>query len=507
MTENKGSPEAPSWERHVPARLSPEEVDVSSDGTLVSAWLRRWEEAPSRPALFDPREGWVSGAQLEERSRDAAAHLSREGMRKGDRLIVSASPSASLVAYHLGALRLGLIVVPMNTGLTEREVAVIAADAQPSGAFLEDSERAAWIEQVAGKPCHVFPPSNPPRDSAAREVLDQVSPEDPALLCYTSGTTGSPKGALLTHANILAGVESVRIAWRWGREDRLLLALPLFHVHGLGVGLHGTFLAGASVVLVPKFDPGALLDSARDHRATLFFGVPTMYARLAASPRAAELEPLRLCVSGSAPLPVELFRRIEEIGKQTVLERYGMTETLMNVSNPYEGERRPGTVGFPLPGVLVKLGDSSEILLKGPNVFPGYWRRPDATAAAFDAEGWFRTGDIGEFDGDGYLKIVGRSKDVIITGGYNVYPREVEDVLRGHPAVDDVAVVGTESDEWGEAVTAFIVAEGTASAEELIEFASRQLAPYKIPKVVRFVDSLPKNALGKVLADELRRSV
>ncbi|HKP99373.1 MAG TPA: AMP-binding protein, partial [Actinomycetes bacterium] len=334
-------------------------------------------------------------------------------------------------------------------------------------------------------------------------------PGDPALLCYTSGTTGAPKGAVLVHGNLLASAEALRLAWRWEPDDRLVLALPLFHIHGLGVGLHGTLLAGASAVLLPRFEAGAVLDAARDHKATLFFGVPTMYTRLAASPRAAELGRLRLCVSGSAPLPPTVFERLADGAGQRVLERYGMTETVMNVSNPYDGERRPGTVGLPLPGVELRLagGDQGEVLLRGPNVFSGYWGNPAATADAFDPDGWFRTGDLGSFDERGYLRIEGRSKELIITGGFNVYPREVEELLLEHAGVAEAAVVGTPSEEWGEQVTAFVVPVDPAAPpgrEELLAFAAERLAGFKRPRVVHYVEALPRNALGKVLKHELR---
>jgi len=230
-----------------------------------------------------------------------------------------------------------------------------------------------------------------------------------------------------------------------------------------------------------------------------------MYHRFARSPRVSELSRLRLCVSGSAPLPADLHRALAELGGQQVLERYGMTETLMNVSNPYDGERRPGSVGFPLPGVELKLSDDDEILLRGPNVFTGYWEQPEASAESF-ADGWFRTGDLGAFDPDGYLRILGRSKELIISGGLNVYPREVEDVLLAHDGVAEVAVVGTPSEEWGELVTAFIVpAADRLSERTVLEFAAERLAPFKRPRAVHFVDSLPRNALGKVVKQELVR--
>jgi malonyl-CoA/methylmalonyl-CoA synthetase len=389
----------------------------------------------------------------------------------------------------------------MNTAYREREVAHIVADSQPKAAALDDAERARWVSNAAGADAVIVGPDVALPDTEPG-ALDAASPDQPALIGYTSGTTGRPKGAVITHANLLAGCESVRLAWRWAPEDRLVLALPLFHIHGLGVGLHGTLLAGASVVLLPQFDVDAVLDAARDDGATLFFGVPTMYHRLASSPRVGELRRLRLCVSGSAALPAELHRVLAERGGQQVLERYGMTETMMNVSNPYDGERRPGSVGLPLPGVELRLEDG-EILVRGPNVFSGYWGRPDATAESF-ASGWFRTGDLASVDPDGYLRILGRSKELIITGGLNVYPREVEDVLLGHPGVEEVAVFGSPSSEWGEVVTAFIVPTGSPVDErELEEYVSGRLASFKRPRAWRFVDSLPRNALGKILKHQL----
>jgi malonyl-CoA/methylmalonyl-CoA synthetase len=349
---------------------------------------------------------------------------------------------------------------------------------------------------VAG-PDVALPDGDPP-------ALDAAGPDDPALLPYTSGTTGTPKGALLSHGNLLASAEALLLAWRWTADDRLVLCLPLFHMHGLGVGLHGTLLAGAQAVLLSRFEPDAVLAACRD--ATMFFGVPTMYARLADAADPTPLGGLRLCVSGSAPLAADLHARIAARTGQVVVERYGMTETVMLVSNPYDGERRPGTVGLPLPGVEVRLAEGSgEILVRGPNVFAGYWRRPDTAGVTFTADGWFRTGDVGEHDEAGYLRIVGRSKELIITGGYNVYPREVEDVLRSHPAVADAAVVGTPSAEWGEVVTAYVemAAGGSVDPEALLAWAAGLLAPYKRPRLVHRVDALPRNALGKVVRDRL----
>ena len=283
-----------------------------------------------------------------------------------------------LVVAYLGALRMGLVVVPVNTAYREREVAHIVGDATRGGGGRRPRARPLGAaggrrrpagDRARGRPARRRPPP-----------LDAAAAGDPALLCYTSGTTGAPKGAVLAHGNLLASAEALRLAWRWTPGDRLVLALPLFHIHGLGVGLHGTLLAGASAVLLPRFEVDAVLDAARDHQATLFFGVPTMYARLAASPRAGELGRLRLCVSGSAPLPPTVFERLAERAGQRVLERYGMTETIMNVSNPHDGERRPGTVGLPLPGVELRLagGPTARCCCAAPTCSPatGATRRP-----------------------------------------------------------------------------------------------------------------------------------
>ena len=455
---------------------------------------------PTRPVLHDPA-GWVTAAELDERTRTLAGRFTHAGLVPGDRVVMSAIASVDLACAHVAALRAGLVVVPMNGSYREREVAHVVSDAKPAAAVVDDTERARWIAAVAPDALIVDPAVDLP--DGETPALDAAAPGDLALLGYTSGTTGAPKGAMLTHGNLLAGVEALRIAWRWKSDDRLVLALPLFHAHGLCVGLHGTLVCGGSAVLLPHFDVEAVLDAAVDHDATLFFGVPTMYSRLAASRRVHELARLRLCVSGSAPLAGDLHRQLAVGAGVEVLERYGLTETLMDVSNPYEGERRPGAVGFPLPLVDVELAPlTDEIMVRGPNVFPGYWMRPDATRGAFDGD-WFHTGDIGSWDDDGYLHIVGRSKELIISGGFNVYPREIEDVLLQHPGVVDVAVVGTPSAEWGETVTAVVVANGPRDEAALLAFAAEQLAPFKTPRIVRYVDELPRNALGKVLRNEL----
>jgi malonyl-CoA/methylmalonyl-CoA synthetase len=334
------------------------------------------------------------------------------------------------------------------------------------------------------------------------------------------------KGALLTHGNLVSNISAVTDAWQWTESDRLLLVLPLFHAHGLMVGLHGTLFVGASALVRQRFVAAEVLSTLRSATIadegvegeaagiTLFFGVPTMYSRLLAEAEANPALPtrrLRLFVSGSAPLSPQLFSGFLHQFGQRILERYGMTETIMNMSNPYEGDRRPGTVGLPFPGQearivdlhsrqLLPAGETGEIEVRGPNVFAGYWNRPDATAEAISSDGWFRTGDLGWRSQDGYYTITGRARELIITGGYNVYPREVEDVLAGFAEVAEVAVLGLPDPDLGEEVVAVIVPKVGCSPDpsQLIAFCRERLAAYKKPRRVIFVDTLPRNTLGKV---------
>ena len=483
------------WHRHLPAGTDPASIDLRARQSLPAAWSAIWREDPERPLLHGTG-GWLRAAGLDERTATTAGRLSSAGVGPGDRVLISARTSIELVVAHVACLRLGAVVVPANTAYRAPELAHLVTDAEPSVAVVDDIERARWVTEVDSDVIVVDP--SIPLDDADPPSLDQVGPDDPALIGYTSGTTGAPKGAALTHGNLLASSEALRLAWRWTAEDRLVLCLPLFHMHGLGVGLHGTLLTGGSAVLLDGFDVDAVLDAASEYDATMFFGVPTMYTRFADSPRVGELSRFRLCVSGSAPLSADLHRRIESASGQRVLERYGMTETMMLVSNPYDGERRAGTVGFPLPGVEVRLAEGTgEILVRGPNVFGGYRNRPEANTEAFDG-GWFHTGDLGEIAEDGYLTINGRAKELVISGGYNVYPREVEDVLRQHPAVRDAAVTGTPSEEWGEVVTAHLELADPVDTDEIIAFTDERLARYKRPRLVHVVEELPRNALGKV---------
>ncbi len=476
--------------------------------TLPQRWSAGWEAAPSSPTLRDRHGRWWSAAELDERSRGAAAALLATGAIAGDRILLRAPSSISLVVAHLAVLRAGLVSVPINPAVPVAEALGAVAVAGPSVALVDD-DAGHRLATAACPAATVLNIDELGRVGSAEPVsaLDDSPPEATALLLFTSGTTGEPKGVPLSHANLLAGAQVLVEAWAWTPADRLVLALPLFHLHGLGVGIHGTLLAGAGADLRPGFDPADVAEAMGQDGASLFFGVPTMYRRLVGAGYGASLAGLRLAVSGSAPLPVELFEAVESASGQRPLERYGLTETVMVAANPLLGDRRPGTVGHALPGVDLRLDpETFEIQVRGPSVFGGYLDRPDASAEAFD-RGWFRTGDIGAVDADGYLRIVGRAKELIISGGSNVHPREVEDALRSHPEVTDVAVVGEPDADWGEAVVAFVEAPGAGPGlvSDLEGRARELLAPAKRPKRFELVESLPRNALGKVVKADLGR--
>ncbi len=492
---------APPWARHLEPGSDPSSIDLLAAGTLPRAWVAHWRSLPDRVVLADRSRRRWRGSELLERTELVARRLRGAGIEPGARVVLAGPTSIAYVVAHVALLRAGLVVVPVNPASTRGELESIMRASQPRVAIIADDTMRQWAAEI--DPGVLTTSEEVGIDDGPPTPLDVAGPDDPALLPCTSGTTGVPKGVPLTHGNLLASAEGLRIAWRWRPSDRLVLCLPLFHMHGMGVGLHGTLLTGASAVLHDRFDPDEVLDAATE--ATMFFGVPTMYARLAGAAGLDRLGNLRLCVSGSAPLSAELHQRIADRSGQVVLERYGMTETVMLTSNPHDGERRPGTVGFPLPGVDLRLNpDTDEIEVRGPNVFAGYLDQPDANAVAFTADGWFRTGDVGSFDTDGYLRIIGRSKELIISGGYNVYPREVEDVIRSHPAVVDAAVAGTPSPEWGEVVTAFVELGSEVDDAELLAWIAERVSPYKRPRIVHRLDALPRNPLGKVVRAELR---
>jgi len=449
---------------------------------------------------------------LDARANRMAGELAARGLSRGDRLAVYLPNRLELVDLYLACTRLGVIYLPVNVLYREREIDHILRDAAPKAIVSDPGLPATepvprW--DVAELAAHAAGrPADAPGDAAA--ALDAGSP---AALVYTSGTTGAAKGAVLTHGNLVANALAIAEAWRITDADRFLLALPLFHVHGLGNGLHAWLATGARMRLLERFDHRTAADELVDFRATLFFGVPTMYVRLleVAPDQAARIgRAMRLFVSGSAPLPPPVFEAFQERFGHAILERYGMTETLMTLGNPFDGERRIGSVGLPFPGVSVRIVDkdgrdvadqeTGELWVRGPTVCAGYWGNDDATAAAFAGD-WFRTGDLAVRAADGYYTLKGRRSDLIISGGFNIYPREVEDVLLAQPGVADAAVVGVPDPLRGERPVAFIVAshpDRPLDAAALEAACRRQLASFKVPRAFVAVDRLPRTALGKV---------
>jgi len=492
------------WAAHLPTDLAPDSVDILAGANLPAAFSHHWLERPSALALRDIDGTWLTSEELATRTAIAARRLRAAGFLPGDRVVVCAGTSAALVCAYVALLRAGLVAVPVNPTYTRGEVERVVRAARPAAAIVSDGERARWIRGAApGCAVSGLDLGFEAVGQGGEVALDVARTDDPALLMYTSGTTGTPKGALLSHGNLLSSARAVALAWRWTPEDRLLLTLPLFHVHGLGVGIIGSLVSGSQVVLRPGFSPDDIAEQAGDD-VTMFFAVPAMYQRLVASGHAEALAPLRLLVSGSAALSAAQSDAVAEAAGQRPLERYGMTETMMITSNPIAGPRKPGKVGLPLPGVELRLAEDGEVQVRGPNVMSGYDLAQPGEEDGFTADGWLRTGDLGELDEDGYLRLVGRSKELIISGGFNVHPREVEETLAAFPGVREVAVIGRPSDEWGEAVTAVVVAEeGAIDADELRGFAAERLAAYKVPKAVEFVDALPRNAMGKIVRADL----
>jgi malonyl-CoA/methylmalonyl-CoA synthetase len=433
--------------------------------------------------------------QLSREAAKVAGFLNAEGVSRGDRVAIYAANSPAWVVGYLGVIRAGACAVMMNPDYHSAEAEHILRDAEPK-LVIADRARREIVSKLGftAVPVEFLPRGDP-------TPVPALSPESPAAILYTSGTTGRPKGALLDHGNFLAQGRGALEVWRWTDKDVLVHALPLFHLHGLGMGLHGTLLGGGSAVLIP-FTPENVVRELTQGGGTMFFGVPSMYQRLCEwlEQNPTDLSHVRVFVCGSAPLPPALFERCARLLGQPPVERYGITEGGIVVTNPYDGVRRPGRVGYPFPGVEVKIGEQGEVLLRGGQVFKGYWRNPEATKEAFTPDGWFKTGDVGEIGDDGSLAIRGRIKELIITGGFNVYPREVELVLEQHPAVHEVAVAGVPSEKWGEEVTAFVVPSGSKPLDEkeIIAFAHERLASYKCPKRVVTLDKLPRNAMGKV---------
>jgi len=418
---------------------------------------------------------------IDDRSSRMAGALRRRGVEAGDRVCVHLANCVELIDLYLACLKLGAIFVPINILYREREIAHIVADAEPRCTVTRED-----LTELPG-------------DAAPLEGRAVLDGDAPAALVYTSGTTGASKGAILTHNNFAANALNLLTCWQMTAQDRLLLALPLFHVHALANGLHCWLMGGFRMRLLERFEYQKAAAEMLDFRPTVFFGVPTMYVRLLdTEPGAARAigEAMRLFVSGSAPLPAQVLEEFRTLFGHTILERYGMTETLMNIGNPYVGERRPGSVGLPLPGVSVELRDG-EIYLRGPNVCAGYWRREEATRDAF-RDGWFRTGDLAERSPDGYYTLRGRKSDLIISGGYNIYPREIEEFLLEQPEVAEAAVAACLDPMRGEVPVAYVVLRSPLEAAELERRCRENLASFKAPRGFHFLERLPRNALGKV---------
>ena len=471
----------------------------------------------------------VTYSQLENRVQRTMAYLQALGVQAGDRVALQLPKCLPFVYLHLAIMRLGAISLPLNPAYPEAELRYFLEDSGAKVLVAEASDKTrlqAIVAQLPALENVIYLPT----DTAdhfqsllpdAPDKLPQLptDPQQTALIFYTSGTTGRPKGAQITHGNLTTNIDGLHTAWGWRDADMLLHVLPIFHVHGLVVALHGALNAGATAILLPRFEPKLALDTLVNRRCTVFMAVPTIHKRLVDFPDAKQydLSHMRLLTSGSDRLPDDVFTQFQQLYGHTLLERYGMTETGMNLSNPLEGERRVGSVGLPLPGVAARIvnpetdeplpdGEVGEVQIKGAHVFKGYWNQPEKTAEAFTADGWLRTGDMGLREADGYFTLKGRSKDLIITGGLNVYPPEVELVLADHPVIQASAVIGCPDAEWGERVAAVIILKPNQhiTEKEIIHFCRERLAHYKAPRTVFFVDDFPRNALGKVQKAKLR---
>jgi malonyl-CoA/methylmalonyl-CoA synthetase len=477
----------------------------------------------------DDNQRWTFG-DLHSQSGQMANWLQSLGLKAGDRAMVQVEKSVPALVFYLACLRAGVVYVPLNTAYQSSELAYFMENAGPT-VFVGDPVKAGGLQELTtriGVP-HLVTLGADGKGSLIDAIKSQPSEHQPAqtgtdalaAILYTSGTTGRSKGAQLTHTNLASNALTLHKLWGWQAGDVLIHALPIFHVHGLFVACHCALLNASKMLWMSKFKPQQML--AWLPQSTVFMGVPTLYVRLLQEEalNQAICANMRLFISGSAPLLTETFREWQDRTGQTILERYGMSETTMLTSNPYRAEEGPrvgGTVGKPLPGVDLRCvdeqgkpcseGEIGGIEVRGPNVFPGYWRMPEANAKEFTADGWFKTGDVGRINADGYITIVGRSKDLIITGGYNVYPAEVESYINDLPGVAESAVIGCPHADFGEGVVAVVVPQPDAQldAAELIQAIKAQIAGFKVPKQLFIVDELPRNVMGKVQKKALRES-
>ncbi|MFE3514593.1 AMP-binding protein [Streptomyces sp. NPDC059166] len=492
--------------------------------TIHLSFAEQAARRPDKPLFELPGGRSVTYRETARTVRRIAARLVADGVRPGDRVAMQVEKSPEAIALYLATLQVGGVFLPLNTAYTGAEMEYFVQDAGPR-VLVVAPERLADHAHRADARLTVETLGT----SGDGSLLDgegehaqvhAAEAGDPAAILYTSGTTGRSKGAVLSHGNLASNCAALVESWRFTEDDRLIHALPVFHVHGLFVAANMVLTTGASMHYLTKFDAGTVLGLMP--RSTVLMGVPTFYTRLLA---AEELTPascasMRLFVSGSAPLLASDHEAFEARTGHAILERYGMTETGMNTTNPYEGgPRKPGTVGKALPGTRVRVvdagtgkplpdGEVGSIEVHGPNVFTGYWQMPEKTASEFREDGFFITGDLGRIDEDGYLRIVGRGKDLVISGGLNVYPKEVEEALDAHPEVLESAVIGVPHPDFGETVVAVVVpavAGGRPEESELLAFVAPALARFKHPRAVRVVESLPRNVMGKVQKAELRK--
>ena len=489
---------------------------------LYSHFKKQFESRPSRELLQTANGKSISFAVVDELSAKMVTVISDLGAVPGDRVSVQVDKSPEAFALYLGCLRGGFVFHPLNPAYTPSELQYFFGDAEPT-VIVCDKSRLESVSTVSNSGAELLSLDADGQgtlmEKAARagvtNAVTDCDQDDIAALLYSSGTTGVPKGIMLTHKNLLSNTQSLVSAWGFSKEDRLLHALPIFHVHGLFVAIGCVMLSGASMRWLAAFSPEAVHEFLPE--CTVMMGVPTYYTRMLShvSFSSGDCERARLFVSGSAPLLEETFKEFEQRTGHRILERYGMTETNMNTSNPLDGERKPGTVGPPLPGVDVRVVDDSgklvpgneigNLQVRGDHVFRGYWRLPDKTADDFTDDGFFNTGDKASIDSDGYVSIVGRAKDLVITGGLNVYPKEIESFLDKVDGVSESAVIGVPHADFGEAVVAVVVrSDRELDGDSLIQQAREHLANFKVPKRVVFVDELPRNTMSKVQKKVLR---